>query len=174
MKQRVQLCDVIIDRATMEAILAAGKKSKAAIIRDYAESTVAVANIKVAVRCCKTGKSLEFMKRAMAPCKTLNVERLAHAALVGLDAVMEYLNGAGYAEAAEALKESPSAFERWCDNRIIETIQPQKTNPFSVGPLVAYVIARQNEIKTVRIILTCKQNGLSDDSIRERVREMYV
>ena len=169
-----QLCDVIIDRATMEAILAAGKKSKAAIIRDYAESTVAVANIKVAVRCCKTGKSLEFMKRAMAPCKTLNVERLAHAALVGLDAVMEYLNGAGYAEAAEALKESPSAFERWCDNRIIETIQPQKTNPFSVGPLVAYVIARQNEIKTVRIILTCKQNGLSDDSIRERVREMYV
>ena len=161
-------------RATMEAILAAGKKSKAAIIRDYAESTVAVANIKVAVRCCKTGKSLEFMKRAMAPCKTLNVERLAHAALVGLDAVMEYLNGAGYAEAAEALKESPSAFERWCDNRIIETIQPQKTNPFSVGPLVAYVIARQNEIKTVRIILTCKQNGLSDDSIRERVREMYV
>ena len=64
-----QLCDVIIDRATMEAILAAGKKSKAAIIRDYAESTVAVANIKVAVRCCKTGKSLEFMKRAMAPCK---------------------------------------------------------------------------------------------------------
>ena len=89
-------------------------------------------------------------------------------------AVMEYLNGAGYAEAAEALKESPSAFERWCDNRIIETIQPQKTNPFSVGPLVAYVIARQNEIKTVRIILTCKQNGLSDDSIRERVREMYV
>lgn len=169
-----QLCDVIIDRATMEAILAAGKKSKAAIIRDYAESTVAVANIKVAVRCCKTGKSLEFMKRAMAPCKTLNVERLAHATLVGLDAVMEYLNGAGYAEAAEALKESPSAFERWCDNRIIETIQPQKTNPFSVGPLVAYVIARQNEIKTVRIILTCKQNGLSDDSIRERVREMYV
>ena len=170
----VGLCDVIIDRTTMEAILAAGKKSKAAIIRDYAESTVAVANIKVAVRCCKTGKSLEFMKRAMAPCKTLNVERLAHAALVGLDAVMEYLNGAGYAEAAEALKESPSAFERWCDNRIIETIQPQKTNPFSVGPLVAYVIARQNEIKTVRIILTCKQNGLSDDSIRERVREMYV
>ena len=71
----------MIDRAALEAILEAGNRSKAAIIRDYAESTVAVANIKIAVRCCKTGKSLEFMKRAMAPCKTLNVERLAHAAL---------------------------------------------------------------------------------------------
>ena len=139
-----QLCDIIIDRATMEAIKEAGRASKDDIIRDYAESTVAVANIKIAVRALKTAKSLEF------------------------------LNGNGYAAGAEALKESPSAFERWCDNRIIQTIKPQKTNPFSLGPLVAYVIARENEIKTVRIILTCKQNGLSDDSIRERVREMYV
>ena len=169
-----QLCDVIIDRAAMEAIMEAGKASKDEIIRDYAESTVAVANIKIAVRALKTAKSLEFMKRAMAPCGSLNVDALAHAALAGMDSVIEYLSGNGYAEAAEALKEAPSAFERWCDNRIIQTIKPQKSNPFSVGPLVAYVIARENEIKTVRIILTCKQNGLSDDSIRERVREMYV
>ena len=40
--------------------------------------------------------------------------------------------------------------------------------------VIAYVIARQNEIKTVRIILSGKLNDLPDDSIRERVREMYV
>lgn len=169
-----QLCDIIIDRATMEAIREAGQKSRDDIIRDYAESTVAVANIKIAVRAAKTAKSLEFMKRAMAPCDSLNIDGLARAALAGMDSIIEYLSENGYAEGAEALKESPSAFERWCDNRIIQTIKPQKTNPFSVGPLVAYVIARENEIKTVRIILTCKQNGLPDDSIRERVREMYV
>lgn len=169
-----QLCDIIIDRATMEAIKEAGRASKDDIIRDYAESTVAVADIKIAVRALKTAKSLEFMQRAMAPCDSLNVDGLARAALAGMDSIIEYLNGNGYAAGAEALKESPSAFERWCDNRIIQTIKPQKTNPFSLGPLVAYVIARENEIKTVRIILTCKQNGLSDDSIRERVREMYV
>lgn len=169
-----QLCDVIIDRATMEAIMEAGHRSKDKIIRDYAESTVAVANIKIAVRSSRTAKSLEFMKRAMAPCDSLNTDRLAQAALAGMDAIVEYLDTCGYAEGAEALKVSPSAFERWCDNQIIETIKPQKYNAFSVGPLVAYIIARENEIKTVRIILTCKQNGLSDDSIRERIREMYV
>ena len=169
-----QLCDVIIDRATLEAIKEAGRQSQDDIIRDYAESTVAVANIKIAVRSSKTAKSLDFMKRAMAPCDSLNVDGLARAALAGMDSIIDYLSANGYLEGALALKESPSAFERWCDNRIIQTIKPQKTNPFSVGPLVAYVIARENEIKTVRIILTCKQNGLSDDSIRERVREMYV
>lgn len=76
-----QLCDVIIDRATMEAIKEAGRSAEDDIIRDYAESTVAVANIKIAVRSAKTAKTLEFMKRAMALCDTLNIDSLAHAAL---------------------------------------------------------------------------------------------
>ena len=169
-----QLCDVIIDQATLEAIYKAGKTSDAAIIRDYAESIVAVANIKIAVRSQKTAKSLDFMKRAMAECDSVSVDQLAKAALNGMDAICEYLQGTAYAEGADALKESPSAFERWCDNRIIQTISPQKYNAFTIGPVIAYVIARQNEIKTVRIILSGKQNDLPDDSIRERVREMYV
>ena len=169
-----QLCDIIVDRACLEVIYKAGQEADASIIRDYAESTVAVADIKIAVRSQKTAKTLEFMKRALAPCGSLNTDRLAAAALSGMDAICEYLEGTAYAEGAQALKESPSAFERWCDNQVIRTIQPQKYNPFSVGPLVAYVLARGNEIKTVRIILSGKQNGLPEESIRERVREMYV
>ena len=169
-----QMCDVIIDRAALEAIKKAGREAKDAIIRDYAESTVAVADIKIAVRSAKTAKSLDFMNRAMAECDSLSVGQLSKAALGGMDAVREYLQGTEYTEGADALAESPSAFERWCDNRIIQTISPQKYKAFGIGPVVAYVIARQNEIKTVRIILSGKQNGLSDESIRERVREMYV
>lgn len=169
-----QLCDVIIDRACMDAMLAAGQSAKDSVIRDYAESTIAVTNIKIAVRAAKTGKSIEFMKRAMAPCREINIEKLMTAALGGMDAVIEYLEHHGYGEAALSLRDSLSAFERWCDNRIIQAMKPQKMNAFSVGPLVAYVIARENEIKTVRIILTCKQNGLPEEAIRERIREMYV
>lgn len=169
-----QLCDLMIDRAALDAIYAAGKQADAKIIKDYAESTVAVADIKIAVRSQKTAKSMEFMKRAMAECESVNVDQLAKAALSGMDALKEYLTGTAYAEGAEALAEAPSAFERWCDNRIIQTISPQKYNAFTIGPVVAYVIARQNEIKTVRIVLSGKLNDLPEESIRERVREMYV
>ncbi len=169
-----QLTDVIIDRATLDEVYAAGQASKEPIIQDYAESTVAVADIKIAVRAQKTSKSIEFMKRAMAECESVNVDALSKAALSGEDAIRDYLMGTSYAEGAQALEESPSAFERWCDNQIIETITPQKYNAFTLGPVIAYVIARQNEIKPVRIILSGKLNGLPDDSIRERVREMYV
>ena len=150
-----QLCDVIIDRAALDAIYQAGRKAKDKIIKDYAESIVAVADIRIAVR-------------AMAECESLNIDQLARAAAGGMDAVTEYLAGTAYAQGGQAIAESPSAFERWCDNRLMQDMQPQKYEVFSVGPLVAYVLARLNEIKTVRIILSGKQNGFSDDYLRFR------
>lgn len=169
-----QLCDVIVDRACLEAIRKAGEQSGEKLIREYAEDTVAIADIKIAVRAQKTGKSAEFMKRAMAPCKNISVDALAHAAAGGFSNICDYLSTVGYGECAEQLKISPSAFERWCDDRIIQTIKPQKYEASSVGPLVAYVLARENEIKTVHIILSGKASELPDGKIRERIREMYV
>ena len=169
-----QLCDIIIDRAALDAIYKAGMESEDEIIRDYARSVVAVADIKIAVRAQKTAKSIEFMKQAMAECGSISVDQLAKAALSGPEAIRDYLLGTEYAGGAQALSESMSAFERWCDNRIIQTISPQKYKAFTIGPVVAYVLARQNEIKTVRIVLSGKRSELPEGAIRERVREMYV
>ena len=169
-----QLCDIMIDKAALDAICEAGRRSGEPIIQDYADTTVAIADIKIAVRSQKTGKSVDFMRSAMAECAGLNIEQLIRAALAGADEIAQYLEGTSYAGGADALRESPSAFERWCDNRMIETLKPQKYETFSIGPLLGYLIARENEIKTVRIILTGKQNGFPDEAIRERIREMYV
>lgn len=169
-----QLCDIIIDKAALNAILQAGKASGDPLLAFYAEHTVATANIKTAVRCQKTGKSLDFIRRALAKCDTLDVSLLAQTAVESFEAMIEYLGRTCYSGAAEALTQSASAFERWCDNRLIEKIRPQKYETSTIGPLAAWLLARENEIKTVRILLSGKRNGLSDDAIRERLREMYV
>ena len=57
---------------------------------------------------------------------------------------------------------------------MMRAIRPQIHNPFGLGPLAAFILARDNEIKTVRMILAGKRNKLSADMIRERVRETYV
>ena len=169
-----QLCDIIIDKAALNAILQAGKASGDPLLAFYAEHTVATANIKTAVRCQKTGKSLDFIRRALAKCDTLDVSLLTQASVESFDAIIAYLNTTEYSGAAEALTQSASAFERWCDNRLIEKIRPQKYETSTIGPLAAWLLARENEIKTVRILLSGKRNGLSDDAIRERLREVYV
>lgn len=169
-----QLCDIIIDRAALDTILQKSRESGNEVLAEYGELKVAAANINIIIRSIKTGKDKAFMERAIAECTSLNKEELINAALEGIDAVYDYLSSTNYADAVDAIKESPSAFERWCDNLIIRHISPQKYNPFTLSPLVAYIIARDNEIKTVRIILSGKRNEIPDSKVRERLRDMYV
>ena len=169
-----QLCDIILDSAALHAILTAGKNSGNELIMRYAELTVAAANIKIAVRGCKTGKSSSFLKRAMVPCDTLDLDPLIAAACKNEEEIYAYLTNTVYSSAVDSLKLSPSAFEKWCDDVIISMIKDQKSNPFTVGPLAAFLLAKENEIKTARILLSGKLNGLDDMAIRERLREMYV
>ncbi len=169
-----QLCDLVLDKACLLGILRRGKESKNELLAQYAELTVAIANIKIAVRACKTQKNRAFLDAALAPCATLDTEALASAACKSLEEMFAYLAVTNYAEAGERLKESYSAFEKWCDDKVMELVKGQKMNPFTVGPLFAYVIARQREIAVVRIILSGKLNELDDGMIRERLRELYV
>lgn len=169
-----QRADVIVDKAALERMRDLGARAEDAVIRDYAETAVALADIKIAVRAQKTGKSLEFMEHAMAACASVNVRGLSKAALGDRADIADYLRRTSYAAGAEALMNSLSDFEKWCDNRIIQVLQPQKYQTFGIGPIMAYIIARQGEIKNVRIILTGKRNDVSDAIIRERIREMYV
>ncbi|HCI74628.1 MAG TPA: V-type ATP synthase subunit C [Lachnospiraceae bacterium] len=169
-----QLCDAMIDKAALEAIREAGASTGEKLLADYGELICATGDIKIAVRCAKCGKDRSFLMKALAPCRSLDIELLADAAASGTDAVIAYLDHTDYADAVDELKNSVASFERWCDNRMIETIRPEIHNPFGIGPIAAYILARENEIRTVRIILAAKRNHLPEEMLRERVRVMYV
>lgn len=169
-----QLCDVIIDKACLEAVNIKAKHTGLEIFTEYAEHKAAAACIKIAVRGIKTRKGREFLERAIPECESLDRERLIKAAESGENELYGYLETTAYAGVVSEIKKSPSAFEKWFDNLLISKIKPQKHNPFTTAPLAAYVLARENEIRNVRIILSGKRNGLSDASVRERMREMYV
>ncbi|MDF2950856.1 MAG: hypothetical protein K0S18_439 [Anaerocolumna sp.] len=169
-----QLCDVIIDRATLETIYAKAKETGNELLIKYAELKVVAADIMIAIRGNRTGKGKEFFARAMVDCASLDKNRLIEAALTDEEAIYDYLSTTIYADAVLSMKESSAAFEKWCDNLIIKNIKPLKYDSFSMSPLAAFILARENEIKSVRILLSGKLNNLPDEFIRERLREMYV
>ena len=169
-----QLADIMVDRMCLEAYRRMAQNADHQIIKDYAEEVVAVTNIKIAVRGARTKKNKEFFEMAMSECKTLSKAGLIKAALTGVESVIEYLETTDFKNGADSLKKSLSSFECWCDNRIVELMQPQKRNSFTIGPVFAYLYARENELKSVRNILMGKRSNLDVDNIRERVRMMYV
>ena len=169
-----QLADIMVDRMCLEAYRRMAQNADHQIIKDYAEEVVAVTNIKIAVRGARTKKKKEFFEMAMSECKTLSKAGLIKAALTSVESVIEYLETTDFKNGADSLKKSLSSFECWCDNRIVELMQPQKRNSFTIGPVFAYLYARENELKSVRNILMGKRSNLDVDNIRERVRMMYV
>ena len=169
-----QNSDMVIDRAALIAVGEAGKKAESQLLRRYAQLMVDSANIKAAVRSACMGKTRDFIQRAIAPAGTLDTTRLTDAAAVGTEAIYGYLKSTEYAGAVEALERSMAEFERWCDNHLVQLIKPQRYNYFSIEPLAAFILGRENEIKMVRLILSAKINHLNSDVLRERLRETYV
>lgn len=170
----VKLCDMIIDKAALEAVKEAGDSSPYEIIRDYAELFVALTDIRIAVRGTKLTKSCNFFEKSLCPCRTLDTDTLAESAVKGLDVICSYISRTKYKEAAECIGISPSELERYCERMLARCMEKQRYEPFSIGPLLAYVYAKQRELKAVRFILTAKRNGLDEGKISERIREMYV
>ena len=169
-----QYSDMIIDSAALIAIDNACKETRSSLLKEYARLTVDCANIKSAVRCCIMRKQREFTERAVASAGTLDAESLIRAAADGMEAIYSYLSRTVYSDAVHELKLGISAFERWCDNQIIEAIRPQRYEFYTIDPIAAYILARMTEIRSVKLILSAKVNALSMDIITERLRDTYL
>lgn len=169
-----QLADILIDAATLDNLLKRAENSGNAYIQRFAELIAVTANIKTAYRAARTGKDETFLQAALCDTKELSKSALIQAAKKGPEELLAYLAETSYKDAAKYIRVSVSAFEKWCDDTIMSHIESAKYKSFGVEPLIAYYIAIETQVKTLRIILSCKYNNLQADIIRERVRKLYV
>lgn len=169
-----QLCDIIVDAATLAAIRRAGRESGYDFLDRLSELMCVSANLKTAARAAKTGKNEDFLSRALCECDTLDKSGLTAAAARGTEQLYAFIAASAYAPAVEALSVSVSAFEKWCDDLITAQLDTARYQFFGPEPLAAYYLAREAEVKSVRILLSGKRNGLAPDAIRERMRNLYV
>lgn len=172
-----QRCDIILDRAYFRemAELAAGTSSD--FLAGYVRLLVDAANLKSLVRVLRMKKTDEFLKAV-----------LFEGGNIGVSAVLSCMNGASletvygmtaFRAAAETGQAAVSGgglteFEKACDNALVEYVSGAKYVAFGEQPLIGYLVARENELTAVRIILTGRLAGLGAESIRERLREAYV
>jgi len=169
-----QLADILIDCTALTDILARSKATRNKLIIDLAELYCAAANMKTAIRAARTEKNEEFLQRALSECGTLEKDRLISEASRGFEPLMAYLATTVYAAGAALVSESPSAFEKWCDDEAMALLDRTRYEFFGPEPLIAYYYSKEAEIKNVRILLAAKENNLPAEKIRQRLRRLYV
>lgn len=71
-------------------------------------------------------------------------------------------------------EKSLTRYEKLADDFLLAYVKKSRLIAFGAEPLVAYLWAKENEIKLIRIILVSKINGLPAAEIRERLRDVYA
>lgn len=168
-----QLSDICIDKGSLEAVLALSKDNQNEFIRDLGELIVASIDMRIAVRAAKIKQSDNILKQALCETKSLSSQKLIAAAAEGVSAVGEYIENTKYSDAATELSKSLGDFEKWCDNALVNFVSSSRYSSFGPGPLAAYIVRAEALQKTVRIIISGKRTGLSENEIKQRIRTVY-
>ena len=173
-----QAADLLLDRACYTEMPAAAKAARSPFLEGYVRLSIDSVNLRSVVRAARMGKGPDFLRRVLLPEGNVKTDSLlaAGAGAADLAGVFAhtYLTAAAQ-EGAEAMRGgSLTQFERLCDNALTAYLSQGKRVAFGEHPLIGYLYAKENELTTIRIILTGRLAGLDAETIRERLRESYV
>lgn len=169
-----QKLEIFLDRKCLEVCLEFAELSEDDFSIELSRLMVILSDIRIALRCLNNHKDIDFVSSAVCPVSGYNTDDICKACVSGIDELCAYVNRIGFEKLSASIKLGYAAFEKTSDDMLVEKIRHAKYQCLGIAPLVAYYFAADAEVKTVRIILSCKKNGIDNDKIKERVRELYV
>ncbi|WP_160672981.1 V-type ATP synthase subunit C [Clostridium sp. C8-1-8] len=175
-----QRIDIIVDRYQYQAIRDISELLDNPFIGRYVDFSIDLSNIITLLRVKKLKKGREFFRETLLTGGKLDKDKL----LILLNEAPENIyNKLAHTEYAMVLKssidhyiktESASNIEKLSDNYLMKFMKDAKYVTFGPEPILAYIFAKESEIKNLRIIMVGKLNNIPSEVIRERLREVYV
>lgn len=175
-----QRIDTIIDKCQFENIISLSKKINHVGIDKYVIATADLTNIKTLLRVKKQKKNKDFLLDVLVHGGSIDKDRL----IMLLNESNENIPGKlAYTSYENLLKDgitdfiasqSVSTLEKLIDNYIMNMMKDAKYITSGPMPVLAYIYAKENEIKQIRTIMVGKLNNIAEEVIRERLRDAYV
>ena len=172
-----QLADFALDRAYFQDMYHIARESGSAFLEGYVRIQIDSANLRSVVRTLRMGKSMEFLRGVLFEGGNIDTSRILNTAAGGN--LEELYAISPLKEAAEAGSAALNGgrltrFEKLCDDAVLNYVAGAKYVAFGEAPVIGYLAAKENELTSVRIIMSGRMAGLDADIIRERLRESYV
>lgn len=175
-----QEIDIVLDKYMFKSIMHIKKELKDPFIDKYVAALVDSTNLKTLLRVKKQNKDRDFLKSVVIEggfidkdiiLAMLNDDTENIYGKISKSIYSEYIkNGLDYYSKTGSV----SLLEKLIDNYIMKMMKEAKIIPLGPTPLIAYIYAKETEIKLIRIIMVGKKNNISGELIRERLRDIYV
>lgn len=175
-----QKIDVILDKYMYKDMVSRAENLKEPYLIKFIKINIDLINLKTLLRVKKQNKSRKFLEEVFLQGGTLKREELIEMYSGTVENISIKLQHSDYIHIIKSGIEeymqtkSLNILERLSDDFIMDFIKNSKYVSFGIEPLLAYIFAKENEIKVVRIIMVGKLNNIHADLIRGRLRDIYV
>ncbi|RKY04816.1 V-type ATP synthase subunit C [Candidatus Poribacteria bacterium] len=175
-----QMIDISIEGRMLGYLAEKAAEYPNGFLEGYFRRVIDLNNIRNFIRLKMMGANVRLIERALVEGGYIPKRRLMRMMDEGISEIPALLGrhpyedvvGPGVQDLLET--RSMATFERLMDNHLINYLRPAKYAAFGVEPLIAYLLAKEHEVKLIRIIMIGKINGLPNDQIEGRLREPYV
>ena len=173
-----QLSDMVLDKAYYSEMIEKAQLSDSLFLKGLVSLMIDLANLRIIIRAKRAEKSYDYLKRSLMDGGNVSVSGLLGE--INPDWIVskfagEYLSSAAVVAAGALTGEKPMALlDKECDNAVVNYLKASRLVAFGEAHVIAYLIAFENEIVAVRMIMTARKAHLSEEKIMERLRESYV
>jgi len=175
-----QMIDIILDKYMFKSLIHIKNEINDTFTDKYVAALIDSTNLKTLLRVKKQNKDREFLKAVIIEDGSIDSDKFLGMLNDEIQNISTKLATSNYAEFIKngieyyAKTSSVSLLEKLVDNYIMDIMKDAKIIPFGVQPILAYIYAKETEIKIIRIIMVGKINNISGELVRERLRDIYV
>ncbi|MCK4648278.1 V-type ATPase subunit, partial [bacterium] len=167
--------DIILDKEYYRLCVEKAEESENEFVINLLRMVIDLANIKIFFRCRTLKRNKNFFSKVLIEGGSLTKRLFLEFYEKEERAFLRKLFFTPYAKVIMGYeKEGLKGLELSCDNFLLEYIKKTKFVTAGLEVLIAYLIAKENEIKLLRSVLTGKINEIPAQMIRERMRETFV
>lgn len=175
-----QAVDIILDRRYFTHMRILADETNEPKIPEMVETFIDFQNLSTLTRAMRQNRTRNFLLTILSSSGSIPKEKLLEIATKDLSSAASALMNTKYRSIIEASVDSetneisPVKIDFETDNAYMKMMKDAKLKAFGPLPIVAYIYAKETEVKNLRLILSGKENGVSADGIRERMRLNYA
>lgn len=175
-----QIIDIMLDAYMFKDMLGKAYSLKDDFLINYVKINIDLINIKTLLRVKKQNKDREFLKKVIVEGGKIDRDIYINGLNDSMDSFANRISHTDYFNILKLGLEEYNrtarinVFEKLSENLLMGYVKKAKYVSFGIEPVIAYLVAKEAEIKAVRIVIVGKINNVSPELIRERLREIYV